>query len=53
MISKKKDLEAIDGWFMTIPTGIVDTRDDRTKEASSVDIVSFKLRKLSITQEIY
>lgn len=38
---------------MTIPTGTVEMRDDRTKEIWSVDINSFDLFKFPITQELY
>jgi formylglycine-generating enzyme required for sulfatase activity len=45
--------EVIDELLVTIPTGTVDMRDDRTKEIWSVDIDSFELCKFPITQEIY
>ncbi len=52
-IQKKIDKDVIDKLFVTIPTGTVDMRDDRTKETWSVDINSFKLFKFPITQELY
>jgi len=51
--TKKIDKEVIDELFVTIPTGTVDMRDDRTKDAWSVDIDCFELSKFSITQELY
>ena len=38
---------------MKIPTGVVNMRDDRTKETWSVDIDSFQLGKFPITQDLY
>ncbi|BDD12082.1 hypothetical protein FUAX_45140 (plasmid) [Fulvitalea axinellae] len=43
----------IDELFVTIPTGTVHMRDDRTKETWSVDIDSYELCKFPITQKIY
>ena len=52
-INKRINKEVIDELFVTIPTGVVDMRDDRTKGTWSVDIESFELCKFPITQEIY
>ncbi|WP_439490568.1 formylglycine-generating enzyme family protein [Algoriphagus sp.] len=52
-INKKIDIEAIDELFVTIPAGTVDMRDDRTKETWSVEIDSFGLCKIPVTQAIY
>ncbi len=49
----KIEREVIDELLVTIPTGTVKMRDDRTKETWSVEIDSFKLSKFPITQEIY
>ncbi|MEM9650384.1 MAG: SUMF1/EgtB/PvdO family nonheme iron enzyme [Bacteroidota bacterium] len=43
----------IDNLFVTIPTGTVHMRDDRTKDDWSVEIDCFELCKYPITQEIY
>ncbi len=45
--------EVIDELFVTIPTGTVHMRDDRTKETWSVNIYSFELCKFPISQEFY
>ncbi|MEM9650233.1 MAG: SUMF1/EgtB/PvdO family nonheme iron enzyme [Bacteroidota bacterium] len=52
-IKGKIEREVIDKLFVTIPTGTVYMRDDRTKDTWSVDIDSFELCKFPITQEIY
>ncbi len=52
-IKVKINREAIDELFVTIPTGTVHMRDDRTKETWSVDIDSFELSKFPITQDLY
>lgn len=52
-INKKIDKIVISELFVTIPTGTVAMRDDRTKETWSVDIDSFELFKFPITQEIF
>lgn len=52
-INEKIDKKVIDELFVTIPTGAVDMRDDRTKETWSVEINSFELSKFPITQDIY
>ena len=49
----KINRELIDELFVKIPTGIVNLRDDRTKETWSVGIDSFELCKFPITQEFY
>jgi hypothetical protein len=43
--------KAIDELFITIPPGIVEMRDDRTKKNWSVDIGAFKLSKYPVTQD--
>ncbi len=53
MIDHKIDKKVIDGLFVTIPTGAVAMRDDRTKETWSVKIDSFELSRFPITQELY
>ena len=53
METKKINSEVIDDLLVTIPSGIVEMRDDRTKEIWSVDIDSFALSKFPITQELY
>jgi len=45
--------EVIDELFVTVPSGTVQMRDDRTKVTWSVDLDSFDLSKFPITQEIY
>ncbi|PZX46324.1 formylglycine-generating enzyme family protein [Algoriphagus chordae] len=52
-IKGKIDTELVDKLFVTIPTGTVDMRDDRTRETWSVNIDSYELRKFPITQEFY
>jgi formylglycine-generating enzyme required for sulfatase activity len=52
-ISKKIDKVVIEKSFVTIPTGTVNMRDDRTKDSWSADIDSFELNKFPITQELY
>jgi len=52
-IRKLVSREVIDELFVTIPTGAVHMRDDRTKDSWSVDIDSFELGKMPITQELY
>lgn len=47
------DQRVIDELLITVPTGTVDMRDDRTKEIWSVEINSFELFKFPITQELY
>lgn len=44
---------SIDEWFVSIPAGLVEMRDDRTKKAWSVEINSFCLSKYLVTQELY
>lgn len=51
--SNKVNRQVIDELLVTIPTGTVHMRDDRTKETWSVNIHSFKLSKFPITQELY
>lgn len=45
--------ERINQMLVTIPTGTVDMRDDRTKETWSIKINSFKLCKFPVTQDVY
>ncbi|QDH81537.1 formylglycine-generating enzyme family protein [Echinicola soli] len=52
-MNDKIDKKAIDELFVSIPTGTVVLRDDRTKERWSVGINSFELSKFPITQELY
>jgi formylglycine-generating enzyme required for sulfatase activity len=52
-IMGKINREVVDELFVTIPTGFLQMRDDRTKETWSVEIDSFDLCKSPITQEIY
>tara|TARA_R110002050_G_scaffold245145_1_gene382745 strand:- start:14917 stop:15597 length:681 start_codon:yes stop_codon:yes gene_type:complete len=47
------DKEVIDPFFVTIPTGTVDMRDDRTKETWSIEVNSFELLNYPVTQELY
>ncbi len=49
----KKDVLAIDDWFVTIPQGTVRMRDDRTKETWLVHIAPFELCKFPVTQDLY
>ncbi len=53
MTNKSIAKEAIDDLFVSIPTGTVDMRDDRTKETWSIDINAFELSKFPVTQELY
>lgn len=52
-INKKVEKQVIDELLVTIPTGKVNMRDDRTKEIWSVDINSFELSQIPVTQELY
>lgn len=45
--------EVINDLFVTIPTGNVDMKDDRTKRSWSVNVESFELSKWPMTQELY
>ncbi len=47
------DAKTIDDLLVAIPKGVVHMRDDRKKEAWSVEIDRFKLSKYPITQGIY
>jgi len=49
----KLDIAVILDLLVTIPNGSVNMRDDRTKDAWSVDVDSLELSKFPITQEIY
>ena len=51
--NKKIDKALIDKLFLLIPSGTVEMRDDRTKEAWLSEIDSFKLSKFLVTQELY
>lgn len=52
-INKNIDKESIDGWFVTIPSGTVEMRDDRRKEVWLSKIETFELSKYPITQDLY
>ncbi len=52
-IKKNIDRKLIDDLFITIPSGTVEMRDDRTKEIWSAEIASFELSKYPVTQELY
>lgn len=43
----------IDKLFVTIPAGVVEMRDDRTKKQWIVSIDSFQLAKFPVTQDLY
>ncbi|MFB9055919.1 formylglycine-generating enzyme family protein [Mariniflexile ostreae] len=47
------DIKLIDELFVSIPSGTVEMRDDRTKEVWLSEISSFELSKYPVTQELY
>ncbi len=52
-INKRIDKELIENLFVSIQKGTVNMRDDRKKEAWSVEIDCFELSKFPITQDLY
>ena len=46
-------VKTVEEWFVTIPSGTVAMRDDRTNKSWSVAINSFELGKFPITQGLY
>lgn len=52
-INKNIDSQLIDELFVTIPAGIAEMRDDRTKKTWAVDIAPFQLAKFPVTQALY
>ena len=54
IVEKKKfDIHQISKYFVSIPSGQIMMRDDRTKKSWLVDIKSFELSKFPVTQEFY
>ena len=52
-IKEKRIKSIIDDLFVTIPSGTVEMRDDRTEKNWSVDLEPFELSMFPITQDIY
>ncbi|MDF9797316.1 formylglycine-generating enzyme required for sulfatase activity [Catalinimonas alkaloidigena] len=52
-VNQKIDRAEIDELFVTIPSGTVKMKDDRTKKSWSVTIESFELSKYPITQALF